>query len=178
MYSYEALQVYHREHLHHPLVDLRLRELCLPARPVRLGDAQAEGHVFKHVQVRKQRVALEHGVHRPQMGRDIINPHAVKQNVPGGRRQKPAYDPKRGCLAAPAGAQQREEFLIVDIQIDVVEHDLVAVGHDAVPQADQLLGHLSSPISKMSVLSAPSLYSLKCAFALVLPGFHGLRDTL
>ena len=144
----KALEVHRLQHLHHPVVDHPFGELRLASAAVRFGDAQAEGHILKHVEVRKQGVPLEYGVHRPLVGRDVIDPHAVKQNVPGGRQQKPAYNPKRGCLAAPAGAQQREELLIVDIQIDVVEHDLVAVGHHAVPQADQLLGHVSSPISK------------------------------
>ncbi len=173
----EALQVDDLQHLHHALVDLPLRDPHLAAAGVLFGQAQAEGHVFKHVEMREQGVSLEHGVHCPLIRRDIIDPHAIKQNVPGGRRQKPAYDPKRGCLAAPAGAQQREEFLIVDIQIDVVEHDLVAVGHDTVPQADQLLGHLSSPISNdecfvSSLFVFPGKRPPRRAI-LSDPGFHG-----
>ena len=36
---------------------------------------------------------------------------------------------------------------VMDIQRNVIEHDLVVKRHGAVHQADQLLGHVSSPIS-------------------------------
>ena len=89
----------------------------------------------------EQGVFLEHGVDRPFMGRNIINPHAVKQNVPGGRRQKTTDNTERGCFAAPTGTQQREEFLIIDIQIDVIQHDGIIVVHDTVGQTNEFFGH-------------------------------------
>ena len=95
----------------------------------------------------EQGVLLEHGVDGPFIGRDSIDPHAVKQHVAGGRRLETANDPQRRCFAAPTWAQQREELLVLNGQINIVEHDLVVERHGAVGQADQLFGHVSSPIS-------------------------------
>ena len=80
----------------------------------------------------EQGVALENRIDCPFMRRNIINPHAVKKYVPLGRRLKTTDDTKRGCLAAPTGTQQREEFLIVDIKVDVVKDHVAVKGHGAV----------------------------------------------
>ena len=80
------------------------------------------------------------------MRRDIIDPLAVKGHVAACGRGKPAYDTQRRGLAAPTGAQQREEFGIVDVKIDVIENQLVVKRHAEIPQANQLFGHLSSSI--------------------------------
>ena len=112
----KALQVDHLQHLQHPLLDLRLRKLDLPAALwVGLWDPKAKGDVFKYIQVGEKGVPLEHGVDGPLMGRNIIDPHAVKKNVPLCGRLKTANDTKCGGFAAPTGTQQREEFLIVDV---------------------------------------------------------------
>ena len=112
----KALQVDHVQHLQHPLLDLRLRKLDLPAAlRVGLWDAQAEGDVFKHIQMGEEGVPLEHRVDGPFMGRNVIDPHTVKKNVPLCGRLKTANDTKCGGFAAPTGTQQCEEFLIVDV---------------------------------------------------------------
>ncbi len=95
----------------------------------------------------KQGVLLEDGVDLPLMGRDVINPHAVKKHVARGGRLKTADNAQRRGFAAPGGAEQREEFLIVDIQVDVIQNDVLVKLHHAIRQADELLGHVSSPIS-------------------------------
>ena len=112
---FKALQVDHLEHLHDPVVDLLLGQLdLLFGLRVHLGDAQTEGDILKHVEVGEQGVPLKHSIYRPFVGRNRVNPHAVKKNIPGGGLLKTAYNTKRGGFAAPTGTQQREEFLVVD----------------------------------------------------------------
>ena len=133
----KALQADHLQHFGDALADLFLRHF---------RDTQAEGNVFKHVQVREQRILLEHRVDLPLMGRNVIDPHTVKGNITGSGRSKPADDPQRRGLATAAGAKQCEEFKIVDVKIDVIENQLVVKRHAEIPQANQLFGHLSSSI--------------------------------
>ena len=83
------------------------------------------------------------------MRRDIINPHTVKGDVSRRGCRETANNPQRCGLATAAGAQKCEEFRIVDIQIDVIENQLVVKRHAEVPQANQLFGHLSSPVRKI-----------------------------
>ena len=85
-------------------MDLFLGNFDLPAVFIRLGDAQAKGYIFKYIQMGKQRVLLEYGVDRPLIGRNVIDPHPVKQNIPRGGRLKTTDDAKGGRLAAAAGA--------------------------------------------------------------------------
>ena len=133
----KALQADDLQHFRDTLPYLLLRYL---------GDTQTEGDVFKHVQMRKQRVFLEHRVDLPLMGWDIIDPRAVEGHVAACGRGEPSDDPQCGGLAAPTGAKQREEFGIVDVKIDVIENQLVVKRHAEIPQANQLFGHLSSSI--------------------------------
>ena len=136
----KALQTHHTQHFRHALLDFLGRHL---------GDPQAKGDVLKHVQMREQRILLEHRVDLPLMRRDIINPHTVKGDVSRRGRRETADNPQRCGLSTAAGAQKCEEFRIVDIQIDVIENQLVVKRHAEVPQANQLFGHLSSPVRKI-----------------------------
>ena len=132
-------QVDQGQGLFHPLPQLRLGHFA---------DAQTEGHVFKDVHVGEQGILLKDGIDLPLMRRNVINPHAVKKHVAGGRLLKAADDTERRGFAAPGGTEQREEFLVVDIKVDMVQNDVVVKFHEAIRQADQFLGHVSSPISK------------------------------
>ena len=151
---FKAPQVHDLQHLHDPVVDLFLGQLHLFALGVRLGDAQAKGDVLIHVEVGEQGVFLKDRIDGPLVGRDRIHPHAVEQHIARGGRLKTTDDAQGGGLAASTGAKQREEFLIIDIQVDVIKHDLVVESHGTVVQADQLFGHVSSPISKIIVSSS------------------------
>ena len=145
----KALQTHHAQHFRHALLDFLGRHL---------GDPQAKGDVLKHVQMREQRILLEHRVDLPLMRRDIINPHTVKGDVSRRGRRETADNPQRCGLATAAGAQKCEEFRIVDIQIDVIENQLVVKRHAEVPQANQLFGHLSSPVRKIFLTYLFSLF--------------------
>ena len=134
-----AGQVHQGQGLLHPGFELRLGHLLNP---------QAEGHVLKDIHVGEQGVLLKDGIDLPLMGRNVINPHAVEEHIAGGGLLKAADDTKCRGLATPGGAKQREEFLVIDIKVDVVQNDVVVKFHEAIRQADQFLGHVSSPISK------------------------------
>ena len=134
----KALQADGFQHFHDPLFDFRLRQLLHP---------QAESNVFKHVQMREQGILLENRVDLPLIGRNVINPHTVEQDVSRRGRRETSDDPQCGGLAAPTGPKQCEELFAVDIQIDVIENRLVVECHAEIPQANQLFGHVSSPIS-------------------------------
>ena len=145
----KALQTHHAQHFRHALLDFLGRHL---------GDPQAKGDILKHVQMREQRILLEHRVDLPLMRRDIINPHTVKGDVSRRGRRETADNPQRCGLSTAAGAQKCEEFRIVDIQIDVIENQLVVKRHAEIPQANQLFGHLSSPVRKIFLTYLFSLF--------------------
>ena len=140
---FKALQADNLQHLGYAFVDLILLDLC---------NTQAEGDIVVHVQMRKQRVALEDCIDLALIGGQIVDPLAVEQHIAGCRRQKAADNPEHGRLSAAAGPQQCEEFLVVDVQIDVVENRLsVLECHSEIREANELFGHVSSPISKKFV---------------------------
>ena len=168
----KPLQVDDIQHLHDPLLDLLLSELdflttddlsLLVPLLLRLGDAQAEGDVFKDIQVGKQSVSLKYCIDGPFVRRDSIDPHTVKKYVASGGRLETTDNAQSGGLAASTGTEQCEELLVMDIQRNVIEHDLVVKRHGAVHQADQLLGHVSSPISfQLTACQLPRSHSRRC----------------
>ena len=97
--------------------------------------------------MREQGIALKDRVDLALVGRHLIDAFAVEQNIAGCRRQKASDDTKRGGLAAAAGAQQGEKLPVIDVKIDRIEDSLAVKLHHEIGQTDQLLGHLSSPIS-------------------------------
>ena len=70
--------------------------------------------------MREQGVTLEHGVDLPLVGRHIVDDLAIEGDCAGCGRQEAADDPQCGSLAAAGGAQQGEEFMIVNVEIDRV----------------------------------------------------------
>ena len=161
----KALEADDLQHFHDPLVDLLLGNFYLPLSGGVIGvrpplHPQAERNIFIDVQVRKQGVFLENGIDLPLIGRNVINPHTVEQDVSGRRSREAANDPQRGGLTAPAGSEQCEEFLVIDIKIDVIQYRFIVVHHAEIPQANQLFGHVSSPISIVFLSVKARLFSL------------------
>ena len=115
-----------------------LRQLC---------NSEAEGDIVIDIEMREQGVTLENRVDFSLVGGHIVDALAVKQNIAGCRRQEASDDTKCGGLAAAAGAEQGEKLSVVDVKIDRVENSLAVKLHHEIGQTDQLLGHLSSPIS-------------------------------
>ena len=138
------------QHLLDPPVDLH---------GVKLGDAQAEGNVVVDVQMGEEGVALEDGVDLPAVGRQIVDLLTVKQHLARRRRQKSADDPQGRGLAAARGPQQRQKFMVVDVEIDAVQHRLPVKFHGQIRQTNQLFSHVNP-----SFLSFISLkHSLRAA---------------
>ncbi len=105
----QRLQLHEREHL---LQAPRQRILC------KTLTLQAEGDVSRDRQMRKERVALEHHVHWPEMRRN--SGHILPIDGDGaavGRLEARDHPHQRG-LAAARGAKQRKEFATTDLQRD------------------------------------------------------------
>ena len=131
-----ALQADDFQHFIDPAVNFVLGQLCY---------LQAESDVVVHIQMRKKGITLEHGVDLPLVGRNVVDDLPVKRHRAGSRRQKAADDPKRCGLAAAGGAEQCEEFVIVEIKIDAVENTLPVELHGQVLESDEFLGHYPPP---------------------------------
>jgi hypothetical protein len=111
----EALQLHQRQH-----VGDRALDVLDAAAP------QPEGDVVLDAQVREQRVALEHRVHRPLVrpqGADVL---VAEQHLPRRRSLEPGDHPQRRGLAAAGRAEQGEERPRGDRQVEVVDRDEVA----------------------------------------------------
>ena len=109
----KARELDEREHLADLLLDLVARQLLL---------AQREGDVFKHVQVGEEGVALKDGVDVALVRRDVVDALTEEENVPLVGRFKAADHAQRCGLAAAGGAEQREKFVVVDVEVDAVEN--------------------------------------------------------
>ena len=78
---FKALQADDLEHFRHAVVDLLLAQLQQP---------EAEGNVVIYVQMREQRVFLEHRIDLALIRRHVVDPLAVKKHITGRRCQKTA----------------------------------------------------------------------------------------
>ena len=81
-----------------------------------------------------------------------------------------ADEPQQGSLAAAGGPQQGEEFVVVDIQVDALQHGLAAEGFGDVPQFDDFFhGHtLSLDFAKKQRYACPAYRCLQ--------NFHRYRE--
>ena len=64
----------------------------------------------------KQRVTLEHHVHRPPVRRHVDDILAVEQDVAFTRGLETREHAQEGGFAAARGAEQREEFALCDVE--------------------------------------------------------------
>ena len=104
----KALEADDFQHLHDPLPDLLLGNLhhTFAGGVVGVGTLlhpQTESDVLKHVQVGEQGVLLEDGIDLPLIGRNVINPHTVKEDVSARRGREAADNPQCGGFTAPTG---------------------------------------------------------------------------
>jgi len=106
------------------------RRLRLPAR-LRLGHLprpQPISHVLGQGEVRKQRVILKHGVHRPREGRQAGDILAIEPDAPGIRALEPGDQPQRGGLARAGGAEQGEKLPRLHREIEPRQRHRAAIG--------------------------------------------------
>ncbi len=118
-----------------------------PGLDLVLGDllpAQPERDVLEHVQVREQRVGLEHGVDVALVRREVGDVAATQVDRPARRILEPADHPKRGRLPAPRGPEQAEELPLGDVEREIVDRDRVAERLRHPLEADVDLRHATS----------------------------------
>ena len=89
------------------------------------ANSKADQHVAKHSQVREHRIALEHDA---AVGPRLVRQRrAVEEDVAARRPLLSEDQPQERALAASRGADHRDEGAGRDLEIDALEHDLVAV---------------------------------------------------
>jgi hypothetical protein len=107
----------------------QLERLGGPSAPLFLAglrDPQAVLDVLAHAHVRKERVVLEHGVHVALVGREV-GYVAPRQLYPSFIGPLEARDhAQAGRLARARRAQQREELVFSNFQVDPVDRHEVA----------------------------------------------------
>ena len=126
----EPGQRHEGEHLAHAAVDLVAGTFLL---------AQGEGDVLIDRQMGEERVLLEHGVHAAPVRGDLVDPLAEEDDVALVGGLEPADQPQERGLAAARGAEQGEELVVVDVQVDVLEDRHTVEGFGDVFQFDDLL---------------------------------------
>ena len=89
-----------------------------------LFDVQSEGDIIKHVQVRKQRIFLEYGIDPALIRRDGGQVLSVHDYLAGGRHAEAGNEPEHRGLSASGGSQQRQEFTITNIKVDIVKRNI------------------------------------------------------
>ena len=87
---------------------------------------QAEGDVLFDRHMREQRIGLEHHVDGPAIGRRAGKVLAVEDDFARRRLLEARQHAQQRGLAAAGGAEQREEFAVVDIEREVVDGDEIA----------------------------------------------------
>ena len=111
---------------------------------VQLFDVQTERDIFRYVQVREQRIALEYGVDLALVGRNIVQALAVEEYIAGIRLLEAADDAQCGRFAAAGRAQQRDELAALDGQRNAAQHRRSVKFFFQVLQIDQILIQSSS----------------------------------
>ena len=112
-----ALELDQRHHLGDAGVDSGARQACA---------FQPERDVVPHVEMRKQRVVLEHHVDGPLMRQHRRDVAAVEQDAALVRRLETGEHPQQRGLAAAARPQQREELAGPDVERQPVHRAEIA----------------------------------------------------
>ena len=82
-------------------------------------DPQAEGHVLEHRHVPEQGIVLEHETDVALAHVEIRGILAADDDVAAVGLLQPGDDPQQCGLAAAGGAEQRHQFTVVKIEVDV-----------------------------------------------------------
>ena len=89
-----------------------------------LFEIETESNIVIHVQMRKQRVFLEYRVDLALVRRQTGNILAVKQHLTVIGVEKARNDAQECGFAAAGRAEQRDEFVFMNVQRNAVEHAL------------------------------------------------------
>ncbi len=125
----EAFQLDHRQRIVHARREFGLAHTRA---------AQAVGDVVEHVEVRKDRVGLEHHVGRSQMRRHVGDTRTLDIDFAARREFEPGDHAQQRGLAAAGGAEQREKLATADRQDGVVDGSRAAEALGHVVDADEI----------------------------------------
>jgi hypothetical protein len=106
------------------LVDLALR---------RVAQTQREGHVLRHRHMRVERVLLEHHGDVALFGRNVVDDLGADGDLPARDAFEPGEHAQQGGLSASRGTDQNDEFAVLDLDVDAVDHLRRAVSLFHVP---------------------------------------------
>ena len=76
-----------------------------------------------------QSVALEHHGDVPVLGLHIVDKLAVDVQLTAGDLFQAGHHAQGGGLAAARGADQHDEFLVLDVQVEGLDGDHALIGH-------------------------------------------------
>ena len=114
----EAAHLHHVEGARDLGVDLGLGELA---------DLQREGEVLADGHVREERVVLEHHADAALVGRHRVDRPAGEGDLAVGRGLEAREHHQAGGLARPGGAEHRQELALADMEVEVFDHEGLAV---------------------------------------------------
>jgi len=97
--------------LFHPLIDLSL---------VHFPQLQGESDVLPDSHVGVQGIVLEHHGDVPVLGGHIVHQLAADVQLAAGDLLQTGHHPQGGGLAAAGGAYQYDEFLVLNVQVEVI----------------------------------------------------------
>src|SRR5262244_897694 len=98
--------------------------------------AEAEGHVLENGAVGEQGVVLEDHAHVAAVGRHLVHPLTLDEDVTGGRVHEARYRTEARGLPAARGPEEREELARLHGQRDAVEGQRLAVALDETAELD------------------------------------------
>ncbi|CPK71638.1 Uncharacterised protein [Bordetella pertussis] len=107
---------------------------------------QAEGNVVPHRHVRPQRIVLEHHADIAVPGRRGADVAAVDQQLPMALPVEAGDQAQQGGFARSRRAEQGEEFAGLDMDADVLEDFVPAIGKPDVAAFDADFLHEDSPL--------------------------------
>jgi len=114
-----------------------------------LAHLEPIGDVVEDRHVRKERIALEHGVDVALVGFAIGHVLAAQQDFPGRGLLEAADHTQRRGLTGARGAQYREELALEHVEVEVPHHMVVSVELVDVPYLDNWLStHGHHPYSR------------------------------
>ena len=76
----------------------------------------------------EERIGLEHQPDGAFVGRNAGNIGAIEIDPPGSHRHQPGDGAHRRGLAAAGGPEKCEQFALADIEIEILDGDIAAIG--------------------------------------------------
>ena len=83
---------------------------------------QAQLEVVPNIEVREQRIALEHHPHPALFSGNVNHFGTIDADGASIRLVKPGDQPQRGAFSTAAGPQQSDAFAVCYIEVEMIEH--------------------------------------------------------